>query len=73
MSNCQIIYIEIAKKSVNVRLTEDKRSCRLGQTEKLAVAEHTTAQENHKILFSKTQILANLIAQKTPFSIYTML
>ncbi|XP_030758536.1 uncharacterized protein LOC115884178 [Sitophilus oryzae] len=40
------------------RLTEHKRSCGLGQTDKSAVAEHALRDGDHKIQFKDTQVIA---------------
>ena len=48
----------MTKRSVNTRLSEHKRWCRLGQVEKSAVAEHTLEQEGHQIRFKDTQVIA---------------
>ncbi|XP_030766936.1 uncharacterized protein LOC115890753 [Sitophilus oryzae] len=47
--SCGSVYVGTTKRSINTRLTEHKRSCRLGQTEKSALAEHTITQVDHQI------------------------
>ena len=59
--SCGAVYIGTTKRSINTRLTEHKRNCRHGHTDKSAVAEHTLTQDEHTILFEKTQVL-----DKTP-------
>jgi hypothetical protein len=56
--SCGSVYVGMTKRSVNTRLSEHKRSCRLGQVEKSAVAEHTLEQEGHRIRFEDTQVIA---------------
>ena len=51
------VYIGQTKRSVNTRLSEHKRHCRLGQTEKSAVAEHALLP-GHDITFNKTEVLS---------------
>ncbi|ERL93789.1 hypothetical protein D910_11075 [Dendroctonus ponderosae] len=48
--------IDTTKRSVNTRITEHKRSCRLGQTEKSTVAEHALL-DGHHIRFDEVDIL----------------
>ncbi|XP_030760004.1 uncharacterized protein LOC115885286 [Sitophilus oryzae] len=55
---CGSVYIGTTKRSVGTRLTEHKRNCRLGQTEKSAVAEHALRDGDHKIQFEDTQVIA---------------
>ncbi|XP_030767016.1 uncharacterized protein LOC115890807 [Sitophilus oryzae] len=56
--SCGSVYIGTTKRSVGTRLTEHKRSCRLGQTDKSAVAEHALRDGDHKIQFEDTQVIA---------------
>ncbi|XP_030762746.1 uncharacterized protein LOC115887456 [Sitophilus oryzae] len=56
--SCGSVYIGTTKRSVGTRLTEHKRNCRLGQTEKSAVAEHALRDGDHKIQFEDTQVIA---------------
>jgi len=46
------VYIGTTKRSVNTRIAEHKKSCRLGQTEKSAVAEHALSR-GHDIRFEE--------------------
>ncbi|XP_030767905.1 uncharacterized protein LOC115891557 [Sitophilus oryzae] len=55
---CGSVYIGTTKRSVGMRLTEHKRCCRLGQTEKSAVAEHALRDGDHNIQFEDTQVIA---------------
>ena len=54
---CGSVYVGTTKRSVKTRITEHKRNCRYGHTEKSAVAEHTLSQDNHRIMFEETQVL----------------
>ena len=56
---CGSVYVGTTKRSINTRISEHKRCCRLGQNEKSAVAEHTLSDGDHKILFSETSLLSN--------------
>ncbi|XP_030747075.1 uncharacterized protein LOC115875683 [Sitophilus oryzae] len=58
--SCGSVYIGTTKRSVGTILTEHKRSCRLGQTDKsvAAVAEHALRDGDHKIQFEDTQVIA---------------
>lgn len=55
---CGKVYIGTTMRSVNTRIKEHKSNCRLGHTEKSAVAEHTLNNSNHRIRFEDTQVLA---------------
>ncbi|XP_030754214.1 uncharacterized protein LOC115881004 [Sitophilus oryzae] len=55
--SCGSVYIGTTKRSVGTRLTEHKRNCRLGQTEKSAVAEHAPRDGDYKIQFEDTQVI----------------
>jgi len=44
------------KRSVNTRIAEHKRSCKLGQTEKSAMAEHALSR-GHDIRFEEVEVL----------------
>ncbi|XP_068083584.1 uncharacterized protein [Anabrus simplex] len=56
--SCGAVYIGTTGRSVNTRLTEHKRNCRLGQYDKSAVAEHALLDGNHEIRYEDTDILA---------------
>lgn len=43
------VYVGTTQHSINTRLTEQKRHCRLLQLEKQAVAKHALQDENHVI------------------------
>ncbi|XP_030764236.1 uncharacterized protein LOC115888610 [Sitophilus oryzae] len=53
-----VAYILELPNASGTRLTEHKRNCRLGQTEKSAVAEHALRDGDHKIQFEDTQVIA---------------
>ena len=55
--SCGSVYIGTTKRSIKTRITEHKRSCRLGHVEKSALAEHALTLDDHKILFEDTQVL----------------
>ncbi|MGR8650110.1 hypothetical protein ACNGQH_25240, partial [Escherichia coli] len=59
--SCGAVYIGTTMRSVNTRLTEHKRCCRLGQVDKSALAEHALAEGEHRIEFSNTQILSTTL------------
>uniref|UniRef100_A0AAR5QA52 Helix-turn-helix domain-containing protein n=1 Tax=Dendroctonus ponderosae TaxID=77166 RepID=A0AAR5QA52_DENPD len=63
--SCGRAYIGTTKRSVNTRITEHKRSCRLGQTEQPAVAEHALL-DGHQICFGEVDVLH----QSQRYSIY---
>jgi len=54
--SCGSVYIGTTKGSVNTRIAEHKRICRLRQTEKSAVAEHALSK-GHDIRFEEVQVL----------------
>lgn len=56
--SCGSVYIGTTQRSVNTRLTEHKRNCRFGYTERSAVAEHALSGKEHDILFDNTEILS---------------
>ena len=56
--SCGKVYIGTTKRSINTRISEHKRNCRLGQTEKSAVAEHALLDGEHKIMFENTDVLS---------------
>ena len=56
--SCGQVYIGQTKRAINTRIKEHKANCRLGHTEKSAVAEHTLKEQNHQIKFKDTQVLA---------------
>ncbi|KAJ8919388.1 hypothetical protein NQ315_016481 [Exocentrus adspersus] len=51
---------------VPTRIGEHKRHCRLGHTEKSAVAEHAFKEGNHRILFEETEVLDNTLRSYFP-------
>jgi len=53
---CGSVYIGTTKRSVNTIIAEHKRSCRLGHTEKPAVAEHALSR-GHDIRFEEVEVL----------------
>ncbi|XP_060537097.1 uncharacterized protein LOC132708630 [Cylas formicarius] len=55
---CGKVYVGTTKRSVATRIKEHQRSCRLGQTDKLAVAEHALSEGDHNILFGEARLLA---------------
>ena len=59
---CGSVYVGTTKRSVNTRIKEHKASCRLGQTEKSAVAEHALSDMDHHIKFEETQVLATTVS-----------
>lgn len=56
--SCGSVYIGTTGRSFNTRITEHKRNCRLGQTEKSAVADHALSGRGHDIRFEATDILS---------------
>lgn len=60
--SCGSVYIGTTKRSINTRIKEHKANCRLGHSEKSAVAEHTLNNTNHAIEFDKTQVLCTTTA-----------
>lgn len=58
--SCGQVYIGTTMRSVNTRIKEHNRHCRLGQTEKSAVAEHAL-QSGHDIQFGETRILSTTL------------
>ena len=57
--SCGSVYIGTTKRSVNTRIKEHQRHCRLGQTEKSAVADHILNNLDHKIAFEDTELLSS--------------
>lgn len=57
--SCGKVYIGTTKRSVRTRLKEHMRHCRLGQSEKSAIAEHASLNADHSIQFGDTQILSS--------------
>ncbi|GJQ72477.1 hypothetical protein Trydic_g3551 [Trypoxylus dichotomus] len=57
--SCGLVYIGTTKPSINTKLKEHKRNCRLGQTDKSAVAENALQDGDHNINFAK-QLLSTL-------------
>ena len=56
---CGKVYVGTTKRSINTRIQEHKRHCRLLQPEKSAVAQHTLLEQgNHTIKFEDTKLLA---------------
>ena len=55
---CGKVYIGTTKRSMATRVKEHQRNCRLGQTEKSAVAEQALREGYHKILFDEVKLLA---------------
>ncbi|GJQ80161.1 hypothetical protein Trydic_g23739 [Trypoxylus dichotomus] len=51
--SCGLVYIGTTKRSINTRLKEHKRNCRLGQTEKSVVAEHALQDGDHNFNFAE--------------------
>ncbi|KAK9890114.1 hypothetical protein WA026_008924 [Henosepilachna vigintioctopunctata] len=58
--SCGKVYIGTTKRSMGTRLKEHKASCRLGQTEKSAVAEHALSEGDHEINFEGCTLLASV-------------
>ncbi|GJQ72908.1 hypothetical protein Trydic_g1554 [Trypoxylus dichotomus] len=58
--SCGLVYIGTTKRSINTRLKEHKRNCRLGQTDKYAVAEHAPEDGDHSINFANTEVLSTV-------------
>lgn len=54
------VYIGTTKRSIGTTVKEHKASCRLGQTTKSAVAEHTLLQKDHEIKFEDSKVLARI-------------
>ncbi|KAJ7320065.1 hypothetical protein JRQ81_019576, partial [Phrynocephalus forsythii] len=57
--SCDHVYIGTTKRSIQTRIKEHERHCRLKQPEEPAVAEHTLKQTGHEILFQDTEVLHN--------------
>ena len=57
--SCGDIYIGITKRSVNTRLKEHERHCRLRDTEWSAVAQHIVMNPEHNIAFDDTELICN--------------
>lgn len=55
--SCGQVYVGTTKRSVNTRISEHKRCCRLGHTDKSAVAEHALQEGDHRIRFEDTKVL----------------
>ena len=58
--SCGEVYIGTTKRSINTRIDEHRRHCRLLQGEKSSVAEHALINRDHTILFKDTQVLSNI-------------
>ncbi|KAJ7320483.1 hypothetical protein JRQ81_019994, partial [Phrynocephalus forsythii] len=52
--SCHQVYIGTTKSSIQTRIKEHERHCRLKQPEKSAVAKHTLKQTGHEIHFQDT-------------------
>ncbi|KAJ7341688.1 hypothetical protein JRQ81_006337 [Phrynocephalus forsythii] len=57
--SCGQVYFGTTKCSIQTRIKEHERHCRLKQPEKSAVAEHTLKQIEHEIFFQDTEVLDN--------------
>ncbi|GJQ65329.1 hypothetical protein Trydic_g7445 [Trypoxylus dichotomus] len=64
--SCGLLYISTTKRNINTRLKEHKRNCRLGQTDKSAVAEHALQDGDHNINFANTEVLFRSFALPHP-------
>ncbi|KAJ7338221.1 hypothetical protein JRQ81_010923 [Phrynocephalus forsythii] len=53
------IYIGTTKSSIQSRIKEHERHCRLKEPEKPEIAEHTMKQTRNEILFQDTDVLDN--------------
>ncbi|GJQ82060.1 hypothetical protein Trydic_g6933 [Trypoxylus dichotomus] len=58
--SCGLVYIGTTKRSINTRLKEHKRNCRLAQTDKSAVAEHALQDGEYNINFANTEVLSTV-------------
>lgn len=56
--SCGAVYIGTTQRSINTRLSEHKRNCRFGYTEKSAVAEHALSGREHNIMFGEVDVLS---------------
>ena len=56
--SCGAVYIGTTKRSIKTRLAEHERNCRLGHTDKSAVADHAYSDPGHNIEFSNTDVLS---------------
>jgi len=56
--SCGSAYIGTTKRSISTRIKEHQRNCRLGHTDKSAVAEHAFEERIHNINFNDTQVLS---------------
>ena len=54
--SCGHVYIQETKRALETRIKEHKTVTRQGETEKLAIAEHTWGQ-HHPILWEETSVL----------------
>ena len=57
--SCGDVYIGTTKRSVNTRIKEHERHCRLRDTERSAVAQHIVMNPDHRIGFDDAQLLCN--------------
>ena len=55
--SCGEVYIGTTKQSIQTRVKEHERHCRLYQPEKSSIASHML-ETGHKIMFEKTKVLA---------------
>ncbi|XP_054709465.1 uncharacterized protein LOC129219166 [Uloborus diversus] len=58
LCSCGSAYIGTTKRSVNTRMKEHQRNCRLGHTEKSAVAVHIFSDGTYDIKFKETKTLS---------------
>jgi hypothetical protein len=56
--NCEKVYIGQTKRSIKTRISEHQRNCRLGQTDKSAIAEHILFNDGHRMLYEDTTVLS---------------
>ena len=63
--SCGSVYIGTTLRSVSTRINEHKRNCRLGQTEKSAIAEHAESSGEHRINFEGTEVLSTTVHYHT--------
>ncbi|GJQ88571.1 hypothetical protein Trydic_g23068 [Trypoxylus dichotomus] len=59
-SYCGLVYIGTTKRSINTRLKEHKRNCRLGQTDRSAVVEYALQDGDHNINYVNTEVLSTV-------------
>lgn len=56
------VYVETIKRSVDTMIKEHTAHCRLGNTDKSAIANHTLNNANHRIRFDDSQVLATTLS-----------